>query len=253
MVAFAKPHRKTLTPDRSAKDSGRRYYSPEISRWLNRDPIGEMGGVNLYALVQNDPISRRDRDGRMLATTVGSRTSSDCGNINWRIKWELAASESPGFIVQEVRFARRVWNCSGALMPTPLLWALVPGKTVQVFPAVTFQEAWTVTTPGTITPSAFDTWSPADLRRSAGWLSISAKARFSLGTLAPGFAVGGSPWSGSVPSSTVPPATPYAGVFWWPPATISRSVYHSWNCCRCWYNPLSWTQPPGSTTTTWCP
>ncbi len=41
MVALNKTYQKTLTPDRSAKDSGLRYYSAEISRWLNRDPMGE--------------------------------------------------------------------------------------------------------------------------------------------------------------------------------------------------------------------
>jgi hypothetical protein len=43
MVALNKTYRETLTPDRSAKDSGLRFYSAEISRWLNRDPIGERG------------------------------------------------------------------------------------------------------------------------------------------------------------------------------------------------------------------
>jgi RHS repeat-associated protein len=60
MVALAKPHRKAHTPDRSAKDSGLRFYSPEISRWLSRDPITETGGVNLYAFVQNTAISALD-------------------------------------------------------------------------------------------------------------------------------------------------------------------------------------------------
>jgi RHS repeat-associated protein len=34
---------------------GLRYYSPEISRWLNRDPIQEEGGLNLYSFVRNAP------------------------------------------------------------------------------------------------------------------------------------------------------------------------------------------------------
>jgi RHS repeat-associated protein len=55
MVALNKTYRETLTPDRSAKDSGLRYYSPEISRWLSRDPIGEDGGGNLYVFVFNTP------------------------------------------------------------------------------------------------------------------------------------------------------------------------------------------------------
>ena len=28
---------------------GRRYYDPIIMRFLNRDPIAEQGGINLYA------------------------------------------------------------------------------------------------------------------------------------------------------------------------------------------------------------
>jgi RHS repeat-associated protein len=60
MVAFAKPHRKVHTPDRSAKDSGHRFYSPEISRWLNRDLAGEQAGVNLFGFLWNSPIGAHD-------------------------------------------------------------------------------------------------------------------------------------------------------------------------------------------------
>ena len=37
-----------------------RYYSPELGRWLSRDPIEEDGGYNLYGMVRNDPIGRWD-------------------------------------------------------------------------------------------------------------------------------------------------------------------------------------------------
>src|SRR5204862_1231215 len=33
----------------------RRAYDPNLQRWLNRDPIGEAGGLNLYNYVVNDP------------------------------------------------------------------------------------------------------------------------------------------------------------------------------------------------------
>ena len=39
---------------------GLRYYSPSLGRFINRDPIGEAGGVNLYAFVGNDPGNRWD-------------------------------------------------------------------------------------------------------------------------------------------------------------------------------------------------
>ena len=37
-----------------------RCYSPELASWMTRDPIGESGGVNLYAFCGNDPVGRFD-------------------------------------------------------------------------------------------------------------------------------------------------------------------------------------------------
>jgi RHS repeat-associated protein len=37
-----------------------RYYSPELGRWLNRDPLEERGGLNLYVFVNNDPVGGYD-------------------------------------------------------------------------------------------------------------------------------------------------------------------------------------------------
>jgi RHS repeat-associated protein len=37
-----------------------RYYEPNLQRWLNRDPIGLLGGVNLHAYVGNDPVNYSD-------------------------------------------------------------------------------------------------------------------------------------------------------------------------------------------------
>ena len=36
---------------------GFRYYSPELGRWLSRDPIEEAGGLNLYGFVGNAAVS----------------------------------------------------------------------------------------------------------------------------------------------------------------------------------------------------
>jgi RHS repeat-associated protein len=38
----------------------RRFYDPNLQRWLNRDPIQERGGLNLYAYVRNNPINLFD-------------------------------------------------------------------------------------------------------------------------------------------------------------------------------------------------
>jgi len=39
---------------------GFRYYGPATGRWPNRDPIDELGGMNLYGIVGNDPIDSYD-------------------------------------------------------------------------------------------------------------------------------------------------------------------------------------------------
>ena len=45
---------------------GYRFYSPSLGKWINRDPIKERGGVNLYGAMNNDTINRYDTDGRIV-------------------------------------------------------------------------------------------------------------------------------------------------------------------------------------------
>jgi RHS repeat-associated protein len=40
-----------------------RAYDPGLGRWLSRDPIGEDGGLNLYAYVGNEPVNFSDPSG----------------------------------------------------------------------------------------------------------------------------------------------------------------------------------------------
>ena len=46
------------------QESGLRFYRPEIGRWVSRDPIEEVGGVNVNGFVFNNPINISDTDGR---------------------------------------------------------------------------------------------------------------------------------------------------------------------------------------------
>ncbi|MFZ2805197.1 MAG: RHS repeat-associated core domain-containing protein [Desulfosalsimonadaceae bacterium] len=49
--------------------SGYRYYSAELGRWLNRDPIGEDGGFNLYLFCKNNSIRFLDKLGLLTEMT----------------------------------------------------------------------------------------------------------------------------------------------------------------------------------------
>ena len=39
---------------------GQRFYDPSVSRFLNRDPIGSAGGLNLYRYADNNPVNFMD-------------------------------------------------------------------------------------------------------------------------------------------------------------------------------------------------
>ncbi|WP_223490681.1 RHS repeat-associated core domain-containing protein [Pseudomonas sp. A-RE-19] len=42
---------------------GARYYAPWLQRWVSADPAGDVDGLNLYAMVGNNPIAYIDREG----------------------------------------------------------------------------------------------------------------------------------------------------------------------------------------------
>jgi len=56
---------------------GYRYYSPQLGRWINRDPIEEEGGLNVYAFLDNDPKNKYDYLGKMDGDVQGGDNS--CG------------------------------------------------------------------------------------------------------------------------------------------------------------------------------
>jgi len=49
---------------------GYRYYSPELGRWISRDPIGEEGGLSLYGFLENDPVNGHDAYGQTGPVTL---------------------------------------------------------------------------------------------------------------------------------------------------------------------------------------
>ncbi len=52
-----------------AQEKASAFYSPDTGRWLNRDPIAEGGGINLYRVAGDNPIN--DTDPLGLSNPIG--------------------------------------------------------------------------------------------------------------------------------------------------------------------------------------
>ena len=86
-------------------DFGARWYSPVLHRWLNRDPIAERGGLNIYAFCRNDPINNYDKDGcayfayrpldNAITKKLGIRLRA-LGDRNWVLAHEQLFFEDGG-------------------------------------------------------------------------------------------------------------------------------------------------------------
>jgi RHS repeat-associated protein len=55
---------------------GYRYYDAVNGRFIGRDPIGERGGTNLYAMVGNDPVNRWDKLGLLVDSPTQTATQA---------------------------------------------------------------------------------------------------------------------------------------------------------------------------------
>src|SRR5947199_3230180 len=51
---------KEIHPNSGFYYYGYRFYDPGLQRWLNRDPVGERGGLNLYRFCKHRPVMEVD-------------------------------------------------------------------------------------------------------------------------------------------------------------------------------------------------
>jgi RHS repeat-associated protein len=65
-----------------------RYYDPTTGRYISADPIGLVGGINLYGYVQQDPINWVDPDGQTPCDPDKQiRCNKFCRDLGRDVKW----------------------------------------------------------------------------------------------------------------------------------------------------------------------
>jgi RHS repeat-associated protein len=124
--------KRLLQPDQLAKTTenqrfcgvatyyGYRYYTPQTGRWINRDPIEEKGGANLYGFVGNDGLNKSDLLGL-----------SDGGYFITEIPYsEGSCEESIGYSA-----VLRSANPGGAVGPDPKFADQYPNRFPNTFSA----------------------------------------------------------------------------------------------------------------------
>jgi RHS repeat-associated protein len=93
------------------------YMDTRTGRWLSRDPVGERGGVNLYAFVGNNGIDRSDYLGlsklRIWCEVPQKIQLGECGTFSWFIEWNVkpASGKDGGIVLQE-------YKAKGVVQPT---------------------------------------------------------------------------------------------------------------------------------------
>ncbi|MBZ2210049.1 DUF2235 domain-containing protein [Massilia sp. R798] len=86
----------------------RRYYDPELGRYLTPDPIGLQGGVNSYAYVDGNPLKYVDPSGLILFAFDGTNNSNPAPDKDQLSNvWKFADAYNDG----------RMWYMNGVGRP----------------------------------------------------------------------------------------------------------------------------------------
>jgi integrase/recombinase XerD len=117
---------------------GYRYLDTQLGRWLSRDQIGEYGGKNLYAFLQNSGVSKNDFLGNMPVLGIKDNGVAlfKCGSFSWETQWAVdpdADKVNGGQILQDVEIWESVNKCDEEEKEMTLkaklteAWRVMPG------------------------------------------------------------------------------------------------------------------------------
>jgi RHS repeat-associated protein len=204
---------------------GFRYYQPETGRWAaSRDPMGEKGGISLYAFCHNNGANKCDKLGKMPVGSVPPFTLSmdetfyladSCGHFVWDMMLNVSGpSPLDGYVIQETKIESAFTDCNGNPLGGP---------------DAHYWEAWYFND-SVADDQPVDGWQfsiPGGVSCSKGWILFTGTAAYYAGFDAsswphdPSSPSGGDP--GTVTQDPLLPS-PSSG-------SVHRSLLATWNCC----------------------
>ncbi|KVP48679.1 RHS repeat-associated core domain-containing protein [Burkholderia ubonensis] len=98
---------------------GLRYYAPWLARWINPDPAGPVDGLNLFGMVANNPVTKRDVGGLVseeelplleFPTRSARRSVSDMASGAWSGIQSALVSDTRAEQYRYTRFENSVYQ-----------------------------------------------------------------------------------------------------------------------------------------------
>lgn len=122
---------------------GYRYYAPWLMRWISPDPAGDVGSLNLYAMVGNNPVTFTDAAGLMSSQAIGRIIITGVLTlIGYALGWASGYPREGAMVGAAVGFALGLmsWRAGGTVE--------------QSQPTVTGEERYAQLVAGTLLESA---------------------------------------------------------------------------------------------------
>jgi RHS repeat-associated protein len=208
---------------------GNRYYQPATGRWINRDPIDESGGLNVYGFVGNDSVNKIDYAGLFqLKVDTAHPHTGECGAIDVESFFIISpGSKMGGYVVQTVTQSNRIGRCGNTKLPKAE--TSVKQEAFQVYR----QKGHSIADTRSERPDHFPLVTIPKLGCDWGEIVFEATAVFyEGGVLPPEFKENRKTGSGvlpSVPGSKYRLPSQFDAESW--SDTLHRKVRVWWNCC----------------------